>query len=96
VPSGAPLPVDPSAINSRADAANDAIEQRRVDQGELQTGMISRAMGEQRIPVGDTVHPRRSDRPKGVENRAQLIVRGIPEEFVELVSVRYSDERRLL
>jgi hypothetical protein len=44
-------------------------------------------MGEQRILVGDTVQTRRNDRVTGVENRAQWIVRGIREEFVDLVSV---------
>ena len=51
-------------------------------------------MEEQRILVGDTVQIRRNDRLTGVENRAQWIVRGIREEFVDLVSVGDSGELR--
>ena len=49
-------------------------------------------MGEQRILVGDSVQTRRNDRFTGVENRAQWIVRGIREEFIELVSAGDSGE----
>ncbi|WP_337337666.1 AAA family ATPase [Microbacterium marmarense] len=76
-----------SGTNAEADAINDAIQQRRVDHGELDAGVVAWGMGEQRIFVGDTVQTRRNDRLTGVENRAQWIVRGIREEFVDLVSV---------
>ncbi len=56
--------------------------------------MLAWGMGEQRILVGDTVQTRRNDRVTGVENRAQWIVRGIREEFVDLVSVGDSGELR--
>ncbi|WP_370651704.1 AAA family ATPase [Microbacterium sp.] len=65
-----------SGTNAEADAINDAIQQRRVDQGELDPGSVAWGMGEQRILVGDTVQTRRNDRLTGVENRAQWIVRG--------------------
>ncbi|SBS69948.1 AAA family ATPase [uncultured Microbacterium sp.] len=83
-----------SATNAEADAINDAIQQRRVDHGELDPGVVAWGMGEQRILVGDTVQTRRNDRLTGVENRAQWIVRGIGEEFVDLVSVGDSGELR--
>ncbi len=54
-----------------ADAINDAIQQRRIDQGDLDVRVAARGIGQQRILVGDTVQTRRDDRPTGVENRAQ-------------------------
>lgn len=83
-----------SGTNAEADAINDVIQQRRVDHGELDPGAVAWGMGEQRILVGDTVQTRRNDRLTGVENRAQWIVRGIREEFVDLVSVGDSGELR--
>ena len=83
-----------SGTNAEADAINDAIQQRRVDHGELDPGVVAWAKGEQRILVGDAVQTRRNDRLTGVENRAQWIVRGIREEFVDLVSMSDSGELR--
>ncbi|WP_458042314.1 MULTISPECIES: AAA family ATPase [Bacteria] len=80
--------------NAEADAINDAIQQRRVDHGELDPGVVTWGMGEQRILVGDSVQTRRNDRLTGVENRAQWIVRGIREDSVDLASVRDSGELR--
>lgn len=81
-----------SGTNAEADAINDAIQQRRVDQGELDARIAACGMGEQRILVGDTVQTRRNDRLTGVENRAQWIVRGVRESSVDLVSVGDSGE----
>ena len=83
-----------SGTNAAADAINDAIQQRRVDQGELDVRVAAWGLGQQRILVGDTVQTRRNDRLTGVENRAQWIVRGIRESFVDLVSVGDSGEVR--
>lgn len=76
-----------SGTNAEADAINDAIQQRRIAQGELDACIVAWGMGEQRILVGDTVQTRRNDRRTGVENRAQWIVRGIRDDHVSLVSV---------
>jgi len=81
-----------SGTNAEADAINDAIQQRRVDQGELDGRVAAWGIGQQRILVGDTVQTRRNDRLTGVENRAQWIVRGIRDEYVSLVSVSDSGE----
>ncbi|MEW1963403.1 AAA family ATPase [Microbacterium sp. NPDC077644] len=81
-----------SGTNAEADAINDAIQQRRVDQGELDAGVVAWGMGEQRILVGDTVQTRRNDRRTGVENRAQWVVRSIRDEYLSLVSVSDSGE----
>ena len=83
-----------SGTNAEADAINDAIQQRRVDQGELDARVVAWGMGQQRILVGDTVQTRRNDRLTGVENRAQWIVRGVRDEYVSLVSVADSGEVR--
>lgn len=81
-----------SGTNAEADAINDAIQDRRVNEGELDAGVVAWGMGEQRILVGDTVQTRRNDRFTGVENRAQWIVRDIRDEFVDLVSMGDSGE----
>ncbi|SDO32920.1 TrwC relaxase [Microbacterium sp. ru370.1] len=81
-----------SGTNAEADAINDAIQQRRVDQGELDDSVAAWGIGQQRILVGDTVQTRRNDRLTGVENRAQWIVRGIRDEYLSLVSVSDSGE----
>ncbi|HYP74187.1 MAG TPA: hypothetical protein VEP72_08860, partial [Microbacterium sp.] len=81
-----------SGTNAEADAINDAIQRRRVDQGDLDEGVVAWGMGEQRILVGDSVQTRRNDRVTGVENRAQWIVRSIGEDSVDLVSVGDSGE----
>lgn len=83
-----------SGTNAEANAINDAIQQRRVDQDELDVSVTACGMGEQRILVGDTVQTRRNDRLTGVENRARWVVRGIYDEFVSLVSVSDSGELR--
>jgi len=59
-----------SGRSGKADAINDAIQKRRVEQGELDVSVVAWGMGEQRIFVGDTVQTRREDRLTGVENRA--------------------------
>ncbi len=78
--------------NAEADAINDAIQQRRVDHGELDARVAAWGIEQQRILVGDTVQTRRNDRLTGVENRAQWIVRGIRDEYLSLVSVSDSGE----
>lgn len=81
-----------SGTNAEADAINDAIQQRRVDQGELDVRVAAWGIGQQRIIVGDTVQTRRNDRLTGVENRAQWVVRGIHDQHLSLVSVSDSGE----
>lgn len=83
-----------SATNGEADAINDAIQQRRVDGGELDASVVAWGMGEQRILVGDTVQTRRNDPRTGVENRAQWIVRAIHPDGIDLASSSDSGELR--
>lgn len=81
-----------SGTNIEADSINDAIQQRRIDQGELDATVLALGMGEQRILVGDTVQTRRNDPRTGVENRAQWVVRGIWDDVITLASVSDSGE----
>ncbi|MBN9178896.1 MAG: AAA family ATPase [Microbacterium sp.] len=83
-----------SATNAEADALNDAIQQRRVDVGELDARIAACGMGEQRILVGDTVQTRRNDARTGVENRALWIVRAIRDDGVHLAAASDSGELR--
>uniref|UniRef100_UPI003A910613 ATP-dependent DNA helicase n=1 Tax=Glutamicibacter protophormiae TaxID=37930 RepID=UPI003A910613 len=81
-----------TGTNAEADAINDAIQQRRVEQGDLDATAVAWGMGEQRILVGDTVQTRRNDRRTGVENRAQWIVHSIHEKGIRLVSTSDSGQ----
>ena len=81
-----------SGTNAEANAIDDGIQQRRVDQRELDVRVAAWGIGQQRILVGDTVQTRRNDRLTGVENRAQWIVGGISDEYLSLVSVSDSGE----
>ncbi|HSC97277.1 MAG TPA: AAA family ATPase [Casimicrobiaceae bacterium] len=83
-----------SGSNGEADAINDAIQQRRVDEGELDPTTLALGMGEQCILVGDTVQTRRNDPRTGVENRAQWVVRNISDGSIDLASVSDSGEIR--
>jgi hypothetical protein len=80
--------------NREADAINDAIQQRRVDGGELDASVLALGMGEQRILAGDIVQTRRNDPRTGVENRALWVVRGIRDDGITLASASDSGEIR--
>lgn len=82
--------------NADAEAINDAIQQRRIDAGDLDPRNVTLGMGEQRILIGDIVQTRRNDNASGVQNRATWIVRGAGPEHVDLVSANdASDIRRI-
>ncbi|KRA24068.1 hypothetical protein ASD65_06240 [Microbacterium sp. Root61] len=83
-----------TGANEEADAINDAIQQRRVDDGELDPTTLVLGMGEQRILVGDSVQTRRNDPRTGVENRAQWVVHDVWDDSIVLTSVSDSGELR--
>ena len=83
-----------TGTNEEADAINETIQQRRVDQGALTLTRIAIGQGEQRLLEGDIVQTRRNDRHADVENRAVWTVRGITSTGLELVSVADSSEVR--
>lgn len=82
-----------TATNDEADAINEAIQQRRVERGELDPRTLAVGRDEQRILEGDIVQTRRNDRTVGVENRAHWIVTRITPDAVELAST--TDNRDL-
>ena len=83
-----------TSTNEEADAINEAIQQRRVEQGHLSHSRIAIGQGEQRILEGDIVQTRRNDRTADVENRAIWTVRHITPNGLELVSIADSTEAR--
>lgn len=83
-----------TATNSEANAINDAIQQQRLDRGELDGTRMAIGMGEQRILIGDTVQTRRNDVRTGVENRALWAVSSIRDHTITLVSASDSGQRR--
>lgn len=76
-----------TSTNEEADAINEAIQQRRVDRGDLTLDRIAVGQGEQRLLEGDVVQTRRNDRSSGVENRAVWTVHRITPAGLELHSV---------
>lgn len=76
-----------TGTNEEADAINEAIQQRRVDRGELSLTRIAVGQGEQRLLEGDVVQTRRNDRASGVENRSVWSIRNITSTGLELVNL---------
>lgn len=83
-----------TSTNDEADAVNDAIQQRRIDAGQLAMRRIAVGMDEQRILEGDVVQTRRNDRVADVENRALWTVRRIHPDRIELASITDSADVR--
>lgn len=83
-----------TGTNDEANTINEAIQQRRIDKGQLSLTRIGIGQGEQRLLEGDIVQTRRNDRCTGVENRALWMLRRIGAEGLELVSVGDSTEVR--
>ncbi|MDR7113738.1 energy-coupling factor transporter ATP-binding protein EcfA2 [Microbacterium trichothecenolyticum] len=83
-----------TSTNEEADAINEAIQQRRVDTGDLSLLRIAVGQGEQRLLEGDVVQTRRNDRNAGVENRAAWTIRRITPTGLELVSLDDSADIR--
>ncbi|WP_439593820.1 AAA family ATPase [Microbacterium sp.] len=72
--------------NADADAINEAIQQSRIERGDLDDRHVAIGRGEQRLLVGDLVQTRRNDRAAGVENRASWIIRRITDDYIDLIS----------
>ncbi|WES63925.1 AAA family ATPase [Microbacter sp. GSS18] len=83
-----------TGTNDEADAINDAIQERRLELGQLRMERIAVGQGEQRILEGDVVQTRRNDRAADVENRALWTVRSITSSGVVLASVADSADVR--
>ncbi|MDQ7876570.1 AAA family ATPase [Microbacterium sp. QXD-8] len=83
-----------TGTNDEADTINEAIQQRRVEAGELTLQRIAVGQSEQRLLEGDMVQTRRNDRDTGVENRAVWTIRHVTSTGLELVSVSDSGDAR--
>lgn len=85
-----------TSTNEEADAINEAVQQRRVDRGDLTLVRIAVGQGEQRLLEGDVVQTRRNDRATGVENRAVWTVHRITPAGLELCSVHDAVDTRVV
>ncbi|MEJ1154620.1 AAA family ATPase [Microbacterium marmarense] len=83
-----------TGTNDEADAINEAIQQRRVEAGQLAERRIAIGQGEQRLLEGDVVQTRLNDRNADVENRALWTVGRILSDAIELRSVGDSGDVR--
>lgn len=85
-----------TSTNEEADAINEAIQQRRVDRGDLTLDRIAAGQDEQRLLEGDIVQTRRNDRATGVENRAVWTVHRITAAGLELRRVSDAIDTRVV
>ena len=74
-----------TSTNEEADAINEAIQQRRVELGQLGRTRLAIGQDEQRLLEGDVVQTRLNDRQADVENRALWTIRRIARPTLELV-----------
>jgi exodeoxyribonuclease V alpha subunit len=83
-----------TATNDQADAVNQAIQQCRLERGQLTSKRVAVGRDDQRLLEGDVVQTRRNDRNVGVDNRALWTLSRITTEHLELVSLSDSSDRR--
>ena len=83
-----------TSTNEEADAINEAIQERRVELGQLRGDRLAVGQGEQRLLEGDVVQTRLNDRVADVENRALWTIRRIGSSDVELVALGDSGDLR--
>jgi len=84
------------ATNDDADAISEAIQQRRLDAGELKPDAVALGRGGQRMLVGDVIQTRRNDRAADVQNRATWIITGIDDDRLLLANTADSTEQRAI
>ncbi|WP_243076412.1 AAA family ATPase [Microbacterium sp. SS28] len=83
-----------TGTNEEADAINEAIQQRRLELGQLEQVRLAVGQGEQRLLEGDIVQTRLNDRNADVENRALWTIRRILRDALELASISDSGDLR--
>ncbi|MDL9978606.1 MobF family relaxase [Microbacterium candidum] len=83
-----------TSTNEEADAINEAIQQRRVELGQLLQARLAVGQDEQRLLEGDVVQTRLNDRNADVENRALWTIRRILPDALELASISDSGDLR--
>lgn len=82
------------ATNDDADAISGAIQQRRIDAGELTTDAVALGRGGQQMLVGDVIQTRRNDRAADVQNRATWVITAMDGDRISVSVVGDSTERR--
>lgn len=85
-----------TASNAEAHVLNEAIQQRRIDQGELDPTRAALGQDGQWLVEGDVVQTRRNDRQLSVDNRALWVVAQVAPDRVHVVSLQDSGDRRSL
>lgn len=80
--------------NDEADAVNEAIQQRRIEAGQLLPRRVAIGQGGQRLLEGDVVQTRRNDTHAGVQNRATWIISRIRTDRIDLQNISDSTDRR--
>lgn len=83
-----------TSTNEEADAINEAIQERRVELGQIRPDRLAVGQGEQRLLEGDVVQTRLNDRAADVENRALWTIRRIGPDALELIALGDSGDVR--
>jgi len=85
-----------TSTNEEAQQINDAIQQRRIESGQISERRVAVGQKEQRLLVGDVVQTRRNDKDLDVSNRDLWVIKSIRRSGVTLVSTSDAgDERRV-
>ncbi|MAB81707.1 MAG: hypothetical protein CMJ89_20410 [Planctomycetes bacterium] len=83
-----------TSTNDEADAINEAIQEHRVETGQLRMDRIAIGQQGQQILEGDVVQTRRNDSQAGVDNRALWTVRRIGSTHLTLASINDAADTR--
>ena len=83
-----------TCTNEEADSINEAIQERRLELGQVASTYIAIGQGEQRLLEGDVVQTRLNDRLADVENRALWTIQRIRPEAIELASISDASDLR--
>ncbi|WP_223169470.1 MULTISPECIES: AAA family ATPase [Microbacterium] len=83
-----------TSSNDAAHALNEAIQQRRIDTGQIHSHRVTLGRHGQRLLEGDIIQTRRNDTATGVQNRATWRIRRIGRDLMEVESVTDTTDRR--
>lgn len=83
-----------TSSNDEAHAINEAIQQRRIDAGQIHSRRVAIGQDGQRLLEGDVIQTRRNDASAGVQNRATWRIRHIRDDAIEVESVTDTTDRR--
>ncbi|WP_439593609.1 AAA family ATPase [Microbacterium sp.] len=85
-----------AATNEAADAISEAIQLRRLHDGQLQADRLAIGRDGQRLLVGDVVQTRRNDSAAGVQNRVHWVITAIGVDRIDVTNTADTTERRHL